>query len=64
LRRRKGAGSLRPALAPEDYYPKNNVLPDRIEGLDLAMADAVSFKYVAMPLTKEQLATLILVPFK
>jgi len=51
-------------LAPEDYYPKNNVLPDRIEGLDLAMADAVSFKYVAMPLTKEQLATLILVPFK
>jgi NitT/TauT family transport system substrate-binding protein len=51
-------------LAPEDYYPKNNVLPDRIEGLDLAMADAVSFKYIAMPLTKEQLATLILVPFK
>jgi hypothetical protein len=51
-------------LAPEDYYPKNNVLPDRIEGLDLAMADAVSFKYLATPLTKEQLATLILVPFK
>src|SRR5438477_3758522 len=51
-------------LAPEDYYPKNNVLPDRVEGLDLAMADAVSFKYIATPLTKEQLATLILVPFK
>src|SRR6266568_1218263 len=51
-------------LAPEDYYPKNNVLPDRIEGLDLAMADAVSFKYIAAPLSKEQLATLILVPFK
>src|SRR5258708_263796 len=51
-------------LAPDDYYPKSNVLPDRIEGLDLAMADAVSFKYIAMPLTREQLATLILVPFK
>src|SRR5262245_36729425 len=51
-------------LAPQDYYPKNNVLPDRIEGLDLAMADAVSFKYIAAPLSKEQLATLILVPFK
>jgi len=51
-------------LAPEDYYPKNNVLPDRIEGLDLAIADAVSFKYIATPLSKEQLATLILVPFK
>ena len=51
-------------LAPEDYYPRTSVLPDRIEGLELAMADAVSFKYIAAPLTKEQLATLILVPFK
>ena len=41
-------------LALEDYYPKNNVLPDRIEGLDLAMANAVSFKYIAAPLSKEQ----------
>jgi ABC-type nitrate/sulfonate/bicarbonate transport system substrate-binding protein len=49
---------------PENYYPKNNVLPDRIEGLDLAMADAVSFKYIATPLTKEQLARLVLVPLK
>jgi NitT/TauT family transport system substrate-binding protein len=51
-------------LAPNDYYPKNNVLPDRIEGLDLAMADAVRFKYITAPLTKEQLATLIQVPLK
>jgi len=51
-------------LAPDDFYPKSNVLPDRIEGLDLAMADAVSFKYIPAPLTKDQLATLIQVPFK
>jgi NitT/TauT family transport system substrate-binding protein len=51
-------------LAPEDYYPKSNVLPDRIEGLEAAMADAVSFKYLAAPLTKEQLSRLVLVPFK
>jgi NitT/TauT family transport system substrate-binding protein len=51
-------------LAPEDYYPKNNVLPDRIEGLDLAMADAVAFKYIPAPLTREQLATLVQVPLK
>ena len=51
-------------LAPEDYYPKNNVLPDRIEGLDLAMADAVTFKYIAAPLSTDQLATLVLVPLK
>lgn len=51
-------------LAPDDYYPKNNVLPDRIEGLDLAMADAVSFKYITRLLTKDELATLIQVPLK
>ena len=51
-------------LVPEDYYPKNNVLPDRIEGLDLAMADAVAFKYSPAPLTKEQLAVLVQVPLK
>jgi hypothetical protein len=50
--------------APDDYYPKNNVLPDRIEGLDLAMADAVSFKYITRLLTKAELATLIQVPLK
>jgi NitT/TauT family transport system substrate-binding protein len=49
-------------LAPEDYYPKANVQPDRIEGLDLAMADAVAFKYIPAPLTKDQLATLLQVP--
>jgi NitT/TauT family transport system substrate-binding protein len=49
---------------PEDYYPKNNILPDRIEGLDLAMADAVAFKYIAAPLSPDQLAQLLLVPLK
>jgi ABC-type nitrate/sulfonate/bicarbonate transport system substrate-binding protein len=48
----------------DDYYPKNNVLPDRIEGLEALMADAVSFKYIAAPLSKDQLARLILVPLK
>lgn len=51
-------------LAPEDYYPKSNVLPDRIEGLDAAMADAVAFKFLPAPLTKEQLSRLVLVPLK
>jgi NitT/TauT family transport system substrate-binding protein len=51
-------------LAPNDYYPKENVLPDRIEGLELAMADAVSFKYIPAPLSTDQLAKLILVPLK
>ena len=47
-----------------EYYPKNNVLPDRIEGIDASMADAVAFKYISAPLTKEQLTELILVPLR
>jgi len=51
-------------IVRDDYYPKNNVSPDRIEGLEPLMADAVSFKYIAAPLSKDQLARLILVPLK
>jgi NitT/TauT family transport system substrate-binding protein len=51
-------------IVRDEYYPKNNVLPDRIEGLEALMADAVSFKYMAAPLSKDQLARLILVPLK
>lgn len=51
-------------LIPDDYYPKKNILPDRIEGMDLVMADAVSFKYIAAPLSHDQLAQLLLVPLK
>jgi NitT/TauT family transport system substrate-binding protein len=56
-----------PAIAKtirEDFYPKRNILPDRIEGLDGVMADAVAFKFIAAPLSKDQLAALILVPLK
>jgi NitT/TauT family transport system substrate-binding protein len=48
----------------DDYYPKNNVLPDRIEGIGPLMADAVSFKYIAAALSQDQLARLLLVPLK
>src|SRR5271166_1564144 len=51
-------------LIPQDFYPKKNVLPDRIEGIDFAMADAVSFKYIPAPLSKDQLASLLLVPLQ
>jgi NitT/TauT family transport system substrate-binding protein len=56
-----------PAIAKtirEDFYPKKNILPDRIEGMDAVMADAVAFKFIAAPLSKDQLAALILVPLK
>ena len=45
-----------------EFLPKAAVDPDRISGLDDIMADAVTFKYISAPLTKEQIAELIQIP--
>jgi NitT/TauT family transport system substrate-binding protein len=45
------------ALAKEvrdQFYPKENLRLERLSGLDEAMADAVSMKFLAAPLTKQQ----------
>jgi NitT/TauT family transport system substrate-binding protein len=42
--------------------PKSAVDPDRISGVDDVMADAVTFKYIPAPLTKQQLDALIQIP--
>ncbi len=52
--------SARRAL--QEFLPREAVNPDRISGVDEAMADAVTFKFIAAPLTKEQLADLIQIP--
>ncbi len=46
----------------DDFFPKAAVDPDRIVGLDTIVPDAVTLKYTAAPLTKEQLAELIQIP--
>ncbi len=38
----------------DQFYPKENLRLDRLSGLDDAMADAVSLKFVPAPLTKAQ----------
>ena len=38
----------------DQFYPKENLRLDRLSGLDEAMADAVSLKFVPAPLTKAQ----------
>jgi NitT/TauT family transport system substrate-binding protein len=38
----------------DQFYPKENLRLDRLSGLDEAMADAVSLKFLAAPLTKQQ----------
>jgi len=46
----------------DDFYPKATLDPDAIVGVDAINADAVGFKYLAAPLTREQLAELIRIP--
>ena len=46
----------------DDFFPRASVDPDRIVGLDTIVPDAVTLKFTAAPLTKEQLAALIQIP--
>ncbi len=39
----------------DEFFPKNNVNPARVSGLDNAMADALALKFINAPFTKEQL---------
>jgi NitT/TauT family transport system substrate-binding protein len=43
----------------DDFFPKSLINPDEIKGLDSLMHEAVELKFIAEPLTKEQLAQLI-----
>jgi NitT/TauT family transport system substrate-binding protein len=46
----------------DGFFPKAAVDPDKIIGLDQIVQDAVTLKFTAAPLTKEQLAELIQIP--
>ncbi len=48
--------------ALQEFLPPNAVNPDRISGIEEVMADAISFKFITAPLSKEQLAELIQIP--
>jgi NitT/TauT family transport system substrate-binding protein len=45
-----------------EFLPEEAVDPDRIAGVDDVMADAVAYKYIPAPLSKQQLDELIQVP--
>jgi NitT/TauT family transport system substrate-binding protein len=47
-----------------ELLPKEDLGPDRLSGLNSLMADAITFKHVAAPLSKEQLSELFQTPFK
>jgi NitT/TauT family transport system substrate-binding protein len=46
----------------DEFFPKAILQPSEVMGLDALMADAVTFKYIAAPLTKDQIADLIRIP--
>jgi ABC-type nitrate/sulfonate/bicarbonate transport system substrate-binding protein len=39
----------------DEFYPKDNLRPNRLSGVEQAMADAIALKFLAAPLGKEQL---------
>ncbi len=48
----------------DDFFPKSLIWPDEIKGLDTLLPEAVTLKFIAAPLTKEQQAELFQVPLK
>jgi NitT/TauT family transport system substrate-binding protein len=46
----------------DDFFPRPSIEPDKIVGLDTIVKDAVTLKFTATELTKEQLAELIQIP--
>lgn len=46
----------------DDFFPKEAINPDRVIGLDTIVKDAVTLKFTAAELNKEQLTELIQIP--
>lgn len=43
----------------EEFFPKKNLMPDKVNGVDKLMVDAVAYKYLAAPLDADQVKKLI-----
>jgi NitT/TauT family transport system substrate-binding protein len=43
----------------DEFMPKPVLSPDKVSGVDQIMRDAVAFKVLAAPLTKEQVEELV-----
>ena len=48
----------------DQFFPKSLLAPDKIDGIEPQMADALTYKYLTQPLTAAQLAELIQIPPK
>ena len=43
----------------DQYFPKSTLWPDDIRGLDLVLADSLKNKFIARPLTAEQVKDMV-----
>jgi NitT/TauT family transport system substrate-binding protein len=43
----------------DEFFPKAALDPDSIVGLEAVMNDAIAFKYISAPLSKDQLRDLL-----
>ena len=58
-------GKVSEALATrirDEFMPKEALQPDRVSGIDAVTQDAITFKVLSAPLSKEQLAQFIQIP--
>jgi NitT/TauT family transport system substrate-binding protein len=46
----------------DEYFPKWTLWPDEIRGLDLVLADSLKNKFIAKPLTGDEVAEMIRIP--
>jgi ABC-type nitrate/sulfonate/bicarbonate transport system substrate-binding protein len=46
----------------DEFFPKAALDPDRIDGLDAIMPEAVTLKFIAKPVTAEQLSEMVQIP--
>jgi NitT/TauT family transport system substrate-binding protein len=46
----------------DQYFPKSTLWPDEIRGLDLVLADSLKNKFIAKPLSAEQVKDMIQIP--
>jgi NitT/TauT family transport system substrate-binding protein len=59
--------AISPAMARrvrDDFYPKEMLQLDRVMGLPEMIEDAITFRYLASPLTAAQIAELIQTPYR
>lgn len=57
-----GVAEKHAATVRDTFTAKASIQPDRFEGLDLMMADAVAFKFMSAPLTPAQIKELVAMP--